>query len=86
MNAIEAHALAATVEERIRVLWAERKWWRQHRWADWPDIRHDHDVQLRELVRLARQARKIAAAAPDPMDRYKSLADWTESEKAEAFA
>jgi len=73
-------ALAVVVEARIGELWRERRWWRTNRWADWPDIRRDSDIELRALVRLARTARRLTA--PDPVTAAKGYADWTEAEKA----
>ena len=68
------------LEDRIRYLWMIRKWYRQNRWAEWSDLRKENQVELRALVAIGRRARKLAAAAPDPLDAYKSLRDFTESE------
>lgn len=76
-RAVEGVVLLNAVEERIRELLGYRKWFRLNRWADWPPERHDYDVELRALVKLARKSRAIAA--PDPIDQFKG---WTESEKA----
>ena len=66
--------MEALVMNRIHDLLVYRRWFREHRWADWPQERHDYDVELRALVRLARQARKLGA--PDPMDAAKAYHDW----------
>jgi hypothetical protein len=65
------HALRVLVEERIRELLRYRAWYRQNRWADWPDIRRQHATELLSLIRLARKARRLAAAAPDPLTEAK---------------
>ena len=64
------------MEDRIRDLWKIRQWYRQNRWAEWSDLRRENQVELRALVALGRRARKLAAAAPDPLDEYKSYHDW----------
>jgi hypothetical protein len=81
------HALALVVEARISELLRFRKWYRaQPNWSNWMDLAHDHDAELRALVRLARRARHIAATAyPDPMTEAASYADWSEAELAGAF-
>lgn len=73
------------VEERIRELLQWRRWYHANRWADWPDMERDDRTELRALVKLARKARR--AAAPDPIDTYKSWTDagWTTGELSEAF-
>jgi hypothetical protein len=73
-------AFEKTVMDRIHDLLVYRRWFRQHRWADWPQERHDYEVELRALVTLARKARKLSAAAPDPLDEYKSFHDWQAAE------
>lgn len=55
--------LHQAVHDRIRLLWRERLWWRTNRWAEWPDIRKEHDTELRALIRLASRARRQAEAA-----------------------
>ena len=80
-----AHAYQVAVEERITDLWIQRAWWRYHRWADWPDIRQEQTVELRALVAIARRARRVADALPDPVTEAKSYDAWTESEKAQAW-
>ena len=77
--------LAVAVERRIAELWRERAWWRANRWADWPDIRREHAVELRALVRLARTARRLAEARPDPLTESKRYDSWTAGELSEAF-
>ena len=74
MNAITEQAHRVTIEARIDVLLQRRKV--DRRVATWSQGRHDREVELRALVRLARSARKLAAAAPDPMEQYKSYHDW----------
>jgi hypothetical protein len=49
-----------TVERRIAELWKYRQWWRTNRWADWPQVRHDLEVELRCLIGIARQARAMS--------------------------
>jgi hypothetical protein len=56
----EQEALQQLIEARIAELWKYRAWWRAHRWADWPDVRREADVELRALIRIARQARRKA--------------------------
>ena len=80
-----SEAFESVVMARIRELWHSRSWWRQNRWADWPDIRRDETAELRSLVKLARMARKLAAAKPDPLDQFKSYHDWQSSAMAEAI-
>jgi hypothetical protein len=53
------HAARVLLEERVTELWRYRAWWRAHRWADWPDVRREADVELRALVRLLRKARQL---------------------------
>lgn len=64
------------VLNRIHDLLVYRHWFRTNRWADWPTIRAEYEIELRALVRLARQARRLEAAKPDPMDAFKSYHDW----------
>lgn len=71
------------VLNRIHDLLTYRTWFRKHRWADWPAIRTEYEIELRALVRLARQARKAEAAKPDPMDQFKSYAEWSASSDGE---
>ena len=88
-------AIGTAVLGRIRELWAYRAWWRANRWADWPAVRHDLELELRALVRLARAARRVEAARPDPMAEAKRVTwangseaaygRWIESELREAF-
>lgn len=62
------------IEERIRELWQWRTWDRTHSWAAWTTLRQERTVELRALVKLARQARAIAA--PDPLTPERSYHDW----------
>ena len=78
-------AIGTAVLGRIRELWAYRAWWRANRWADWPAVRHDLELELRALVRLARAARRAEAARPDPITLARGYDDWTNAELAEAF-
>ena len=55
--------MEAVVLERIRELLVFRRWYRQNRWANWSDLRKEHETELRALVRLVRQSRRIAKAA-----------------------
>ena len=82
-TAVGDHVLRVMVEERIAELWRYRRWYRTHRWADWSELRREHDIELRALVRLVRRAR--ALAAPDPLTLSKGYDDWTSGELAEAF-
>lgn len=82
---IAEQAYRVVIEERIAQLLVNRRWYRTHVWANWTDLRKNNEVELRALVRLARKARKVAAAAPDPMAQFGSFREWSESEKAEAF-
>ena len=71
------------VIERIKQLLSYRRWhYTNRRLIDWPDLRHDDRVELRALIRLLRQWRRIEAQKPDPMDTWKSFESWTEAEKA----
>lgn len=51
------------IEERIAELRRYRQWWRDNRWADWPQERHDLEVELKALIRIARSVRKAKVAA-----------------------
>ena len=76
------------VMARIAELLSYRRWWRSNRWADWPEIRTAHEIELRALVRLARAFRRVEAAKPDPLDQAKSFAEWsawTEGEKVASW-
>ena len=73
----EADRLHAAVHDRIAALLADRQWYRTHRWADWPDIRRENEVELRALLRLAREARRSPTAD--------SMVGWSEPEKAAAW-
>lgn len=58
---IADQAYRVVVEARVAELLRYRRWYRAHRWANWPMLRQEVDVELRALVRLARQARRLAA-------------------------
>lgn len=80
--------MEALILNRISELLRYRAWFRTHRWADWPQLRTEYDIELRALVRIARQWRRVEAARPDPMDQFKSHAEWsawTNGELVEAF-
>ena len=75
------------IDERIAQLWRDLHWYRhQPRPAHWFGLAMEARRELHVLLPLARKARRLAAAQPDPMDQYKSLAEWTEAELREAFA
>ena len=59
-----SHALAVTIEERIKMLRRQRALYRKspHR-AEWSLPRIEAETELRALVRLVRQSRRIAKAA-----------------------
>jgi len=81
-----ADPLAAVVMERISELIRWRTWYRrQPNWSNWMDLARDNDVRLRELVKLARQARRAEAAKPDPITFAKGYIDWVEAGKREAW-
>jgi len=73
------HAYRTLVDERIHQLLVNRAWYRKNLWANWTVLRAEDDIELRALLKIARAARKMAAAAPDPVDQYKG---WTEAEMA----
>ncbi len=70
------------IEERIGELLRWRTWYREHRWAEWSDLRREDAAELRALVRLARRARRLEA---DPLTLAKGYEDWTSGELQEAF-
>jgi hypothetical protein len=79
---VEAHAYKATIDERIAELWFYRSWYRARPWTlDWPS-RADNLVELRHLVRLAREARALARPAIERADPITAYQGWTEAEKA----
>ena len=65
---IQAHAYRVVVDDRIAELWRYRRWWRRYRWAEYPLRRHEMDVELRALVRLARKARDLSRPALERAD------------------
>jgi hypothetical protein len=78
--------MEAIILNRIAELLTVRRLYRQNRWsATWSEARKAQDAELRALVRLVRQWRRLEAARPDPLDAYKSFRSWTEGEKVEAF-
>ncbi len=70
------------VMDRISELLRWRIWYRDNRWADWSVERQAHMAELRSLVRLARQARKVEA---DPLTLAKGYGDWTTGELVAGF-
>lgn len=71
---VRAHATEAVLLDRIAELWQDRSWYRTH--VGWiPEQQTEDRVELRLLVRLARKARALAAAAPDPITEAKAAAD-----------
>lgn len=64
------------VLERIHQLLTYRRWhYTNRRLIDWPDMRHDDRVELRALVRLLKQWRRLEAAKPDPVTAAKAYAE-----------
>lgn len=64
------------VLERIHQLLTYRRWhYTNRRLIDWPDMRHDDRVELRALVRLLKQWRRLEAARPDPVTSAKAYAE-----------
>lgn len=55
------------IEKRISELLAVRCLYRRNRWADWPVARVESEVELRALVRLAREARKADGWSDHPV-------------------
>lgn len=75
------HALRVVIEERIADLWRYRRWYRARPdWAAFSGMAAAHTTELRALIRLLRAARRLAAAAPDPMTLAGGYAEWQESE------
>lgn len=66
---VEDACYRIAIEQRIAELWRYRQWWRANRWAEHPLRRQETDIELRALVRLARAARRGAAAAARDYDR-----------------
>lgn len=83
MNAYEQATL-----DRIAILLGYRKWIKAllandpSRAPYWKPLDLEYRAELAVLLRLARRARRLEAARPDPMSQWKSYADWSESEKA----
>ena len=78
-DTIAEQAHRVTLEEAIHDHLTVRQWYRKHRWADWPDLRHQNEVELRALLKVARKARRIAR---DPYPPTMTYAGWTEGEMA----
>jgi hypothetical protein len=67
---VQAHMTETVLLERISELvrW-RRHWYRQQPRRDfWWDLAQRNDAELRHLLRVARIARRLAAAEPDPID------------------
>lgn len=63
-----AHATETVLLERIAELIRFRAWYRRQARQDfWWDLARRNDVELRGLLAVARRARRLADAAPDPM-------------------
>lgn len=59
---LEDRMLSVVVHERIWLLWRRRAWYRRH--VGWLPSQYEEDRhELRQLVRLAREARGLAAPA-----------------------
>lgn len=72
---VQAHATEQVLLDAIAERWRYRSWYRRHGFTvDWT-LRYENDRLLRELVRVARKARALSAAAPDPITVYKAAAD-----------
>lgn len=72
---IQAHATEQVLLAEIHSRLVDRNWYRTKPWTiDWP-TRWENDAALRELVRVARKARRLAAKAPDPVTTAKAEAD-----------
>lgn len=72
--------LGALVQQRILDLLHDRRFYRQRpNPIYWFDLRLEVDRELRALLRLRREARRIVEARPDPILLAKA-AQWTEAE------
>ena len=74
MNAIEQHALATAVAQRIEDLILYRSWFRStaaamHIRIAFADFEREYTLELRALLRIRRAARNIARAAQVEQDR-----------------
>lgn len=77
-------AMRLLVNERILELLNWRQWYRrQVRFDLWMDLAAANDAELRALLRLARKARKLAAAQAETTSW--TDAGWCEPELREAF-
>jgi hypothetical protein len=80
--------MEALILNRISELLTVRRLYRQNRWsATWSEARKAQEAELRALVRLVRQWRRVEAARPDPVTQAKAAEwrAWTPGELAEAF-
>lgn len=82
---LESHAVTVTLETRAHQLWEQEKWDRRWMRATWTPARLNRRTELLALLAIRRTGRRLARAAPDPMDQYKSYHDWQSSETAEAI-
>lgn len=75
---IEDHALRVTIDEAIHRRLMDRRWYRRNRdMAHWGELVTENDIALRELLRVRRLARVIAApiiAREDAITRAKAEA------------
>jgi hypothetical protein len=74
------HALRVAVTERVVELLAYRRWYRQNRWAEWSDMRIQHETELRALLRVVRLAKRAAETTVVDAEP-----EWQEAELREAW-
>jgi hypothetical protein len=68
----QAHMTETVLLERIGELWRFRSWYRRQVRQDfWMDLAKRNDEELRALLKVARRARRLSDAAPDPIDASK---------------
>ncbi len=75
------HAYAAVIETRIAELVKYRNWYIVTRWArgpEWDAWRHDDRTELRALLRLRRQARKLARETLERQDAMSAAKAYAE--------
>jgi hypothetical protein len=79
---VTAHAYKTALDAEIEGRLHDRRWYRERPWTlDWP-VRAENEVALRALIRVARDARRIARPAIERADPISAYQGWTESEKA----
>ena len=67
---LEAELLLDFMEARLRDLWQDHRWFQRHPgWIHQSEI--ENRAELRFVLRFLREARKAAAAYPDPIDEYR---------------